>query len=54
MQCLDAAGAEFAAMDDELADREIEHPFTKDSQITAIRGARHYLGDKLIRVAPGS
>jgi uncharacterized protein len=33
-------------------DREIEHPFTKDSQITAIRGARHYLGDKLIRVAP--
>jgi predicted oxidoreductase len=33
-------------------DREIEHPFTKDMQITAIRGARHYLGDKLIRVAP--
>ena len=33
-------------------DREIEHPFTKDLQITAIRGARNYLGDKLIRVAP--
>jgi predicted oxidoreductase len=33
-------------------DREIAHPFTKDMQITAIRGARHYLGDKLIRVAP--
>ena len=33
-------------------DREIEHPFSKDMQITAIRGARHYLGDKLIRVAP--
>jgi hypothetical protein len=33
-------------------DREIEHPFTKDMQITAIRGARNYLGDKLIRVAP--
>ena len=33
-------------------DREIDHPFTKDLQITAIRGARHYLGDKLIRVAP--
>jgi uncharacterized protein len=33
-------------------DREIAHPFTKDLQITAIRGARHYLGDKLIRVAP--
>ena len=32
-------------------DREIAHPFTKDLQITAIRGARTYLGDKLIRVA---
>ncbi|WP_347060376.1 FAD-binding dehydrogenase [Blastococcus sp. HT6-30] len=33
-------------------DREIAHPFTKDLQVTAIRGARTYLGDKLIRVAP--
>jgi predicted oxidoreductase len=33
-------------------DREIAHPFSKDMQITAIRGARNYLGDKLIRVAP--
>jgi uncharacterized protein len=33
-------------------DREIAHPFTKDLQITAIRGARSYIGDKLIRVAP--
>ncbi|MGY1623367.1 FAD-binding dehydrogenase [Geodermatophilus sp. SYSU D00965] len=33
-------------------DREVGHPFTKDLQITAIRGARSYLGDKLIRVAP--
>ncbi|SEO96728.1 FAD-binding dehydrogenase [Trujillonella endophytica] len=33
-------------------DREIAHPFTKDLQITAVRGARSYLGDKLIRVAP--
>jgi predicted oxidoreductase len=33
-------------------DREVGHPFTKDLQVTAIRGARHYLGDKLIRVAP--
>ncbi|HEV7212715.1 MAG TPA: FAD-binding dehydrogenase [Blastococcus sp.] len=32
-------------------DREIANPFTKDSQITAVRGARNYLGDKLIRVA---
>jgi predicted oxidoreductase len=33
-------------------DREVAHPFTKDLQVTAIRGARNYLGDKLIRVAP--
>lgn len=32
-------------------DREIPHKFTKDLQITAIRGARNYIGDKLIRVA---
>ncbi|MEE1752510.1 FAD-binding dehydrogenase [Streptomyces sp. SP18CS02] len=34
-------------------DREIANPFTKDLQVTAIHGARKYLGDKLIRtVAP--
>jgi predicted oxidoreductase len=45
---------ELAAVEREVVarDREIEHPFTKDLQITAIRGARNYLGDKLIRVAP--
>jgi len=32
-------------------DRELDNPFSKDAQITAIRGARNYLGDKLIRVA---
>jgi len=32
-------------------DREMDNPFTKDLQITAMRGARKYLGDKLIRVA---
>jgi predicted oxidoreductase len=32
-------------------DREIGNSFTKDLQVTAIRGARNYLGDKLIRVA---
>lgn len=32
-------------------DREIENKFTKDLQITALRGARNYIGDKLIRVA---
>jgi uncharacterized protein len=32
-------------------DREIDNPFGKDAQITAMRGARNYLGDRLIRVA---
>ncbi|MDH2391437.1 FAD-binding dehydrogenase [Streptomyces sp. HNM0663] len=32
-------------------DREIANPFTKDLQVTAVRGARHYLGDRLIRTA---
>ncbi|MER2260545.1 MAG: FAD-binding dehydrogenase [Psychrobacillus sp.] len=32
-------------------DREMDNKFTKDLQITALRGARHYIGDKLIRVA---
>ncbi len=31
-------------------DRQITNPFGKDAQVTAIRGARAYLGDKLIRV----
>jgi uncharacterized protein len=32
-------------------DREMDNSFTKDLQITALRGARKYIGDKLIRVA---
>ncbi len=36
----------------EARDREVANPFTKDMQVTAIRGARNYLGDKLIRTAP--
>ena len=35
----------------EQRDREIDNAFTKDAQITALRGARNYRGDKLIRVA---
>jgi predicted oxidoreductase len=35
----------------EARDREIANPFTKDLQVTAIRGARRYRGDRLIRVA---
>ncbi|WP_409294658.1 FAD-binding dehydrogenase [Peribacillus sp. SCS-26] len=32
-------------------DREMDNSFSKDLQITALRGARNYLGDRLIRVA---
>jgi predicted oxidoreductase len=32
-------------------DREIDNTFGKDAQVMAIRAARNYLGDKLIRVA---
>lgn len=35
----------------EARDREIDNPFSKDAQVTAIRGARAYLGDRLIRTA---
>ncbi len=33
-------------------DRQLGNSFCKDMQITAIRGARRYFGDKLIRTAP--
>jgi predicted oxidoreductase len=33
-------------------DREVDNPYTKDVQITAIRGARNYIGDRLVRVVP--
>jgi len=32
-------------------DREVDNPFTKDAQVAAIRVARRYRGDRLIRVA---
>ncbi|MGY2080935.1 FAD-binding dehydrogenase [Modestobacter sp. SYSU DS0657] len=32
-------------------DREVANRFTKDAQVTAVRQARSFLGDKLIRVA---
>ena len=35
----------------EARDRQLDNPFAKDLQIVAMRGARAYLGDKLIRVA---
>jgi hypothetical protein len=44
---------ELATIETEVVarDREITNKFTKDLQVTAIHGARSYLGDKLIRVA---
>ncbi len=35
----------------EARDREIDNTFSKDAQVTAIRGARNYLGDKIMRTA---
>jgi predicted oxidoreductase len=35
----------------EARDREIANKFTKDAQVNALRQARNYRGDKLIRVA---
>ena len=32
-------------------DRELDNPYSKDAQVTAIRGARNYLGDRLVRAA---
>lgn len=32
-------------------DRQLDNTFTKDLQVTAMRGARNYKGDRLIRVA---
>lgn len=42
-----------AALEREITarDRQLDNPFCKDAQVTALRGARNYLGDKLIRVA---
>lgn len=35
----------------EARDSQLDNPYGKDAQITALRGARSYIGDKLIRVA---
>ena len=44
---------DFAKVESEVVarDREMDNSFTKDLQVVAMRGARNYLGDKLIRVA---
>lgn len=35
----------------EARDRQLDNPFAKDAQVTALRAARRYRGDRLIRVA---
>jgi predicted oxidoreductase len=44
---------DFAKVESEVVarDREMDNEFTKDLQVVAMRGARKYLGDRLIRVA---
>jgi uncharacterized protein len=44
---------EFADVEREIVarDREIDNPYTKDLQVTAIRGARRYIPDRITRVA---
>jgi len=46
---LDAAAVEAEIV---ARDRETENGFSKDGQVNAIRAARAFLGDKLIRVVP--
>jgi hypothetical protein len=50
----DVAALDYATVADEVTarDREVVNKFTKDGQITAIRAARQYLGDRLGRVVP--
>jgi hypothetical protein len=44
---------EFAQVEREVLarDREMDNPYSKDSQVTAIHGARRYLADRLTRIA---
>ena len=45
---LDAARVEAEVV---ARDREMDHPYSKDMQVTAIHGARTYLADRITRVA---
>jgi predicted oxidoreductase len=44
---------DFSSLESEIIerDRQIQNPFCKDMQITAVNGARKYIGDRLTRVA---
>ena len=46
---LDAARVEHVIV---ARDRELANEYTKDAQVMAIRSARRYIGDRLIRTAP--
>jgi hypothetical protein len=54
MQQLTDAPLDGNAVRDAVRERDLAYgnKFTKDLQLTAVRDARHYVGDKLIRVAP--
>lgn len=54
MQALTDAPLDGNAVRNAVHERDLAYgnKFTKDLQLTAIRDARHYVGDKLIRVAP--
>ena len=54
MQSLTSAPLDSNAVRTAVRERDLayDNKFTKDLQLAAIRDARHYVGDKLIRVAP--
>ncbi len=54
MQAISDAPLDAAAVHEAVRQRDLAYgnKFTKDLQLAAMRDARHYLGDKLIRVAP--
>jgi hypothetical protein len=49
----DAPRIDLRALEEAIVarDAQLENPYGKDAQITALRGARQYVGDRLIRVA---
>jgi predicted oxidoreductase len=47
----DLIDAAALAREIDARDAQLSNPFCKDAQVAAIRNARRYLGDKLIRVA---
>jgi predicted oxidoreductase len=50
--CPGRGSASSAVVQIAARDPQLRNPFTKDSQIMAIRNARRYIGDRLSRTAP--